>query len=288
MIHFPDIVDGTMRDDFLVCPTYAKRMYIEHIVPAEFTSLEHARTVFRGALAVARKEYHVKHHTAHVARDHGRAYIERKWASRFNALPLRNLLAAFDNYLAEWPLGTDGLHPAMYESRPLIGETVLLPLPVLHPLGGEQLRYAVYIDMLAVEADTGALVIVCDNLNWTSADLGNSDLRADITEKFYAAHSLLIGREFLAEVRASSAIYGCRRATTYRLEWMRDQWYRQVSSDFSRMVGMYHHRRFDQALSHVCQGCEYKPFCVAETPADVYAKFIPAQWCAKTAERKPL
>lgn len=290
MIYFPEVVDNTIRSAFLRCPKKARFEFIDNLVPHHHTDAQHAANVLRAGLTAARKAYFLDTASKRAAMEAGHEAMAIAWPSTFNdhSVSLHDIIAAFDTHMARWPMDRDSIHPAVYESRLLIGETILFSLPLSHPITFKPVKYAVHIDMIGIDQETGSVYVLCDELLPTLRESSAYNLDAAYTEKSYAANHLLLGIEAACEVREVTTLYQTGMVIVNRPKWMLDQWYAQIVADFSRMLKQYQQARFDANLGDACHGCGYRPLCEAQRAGEVLTKFIDATWSAKSGERQLL
>lgn len=151
---FPDCIDTTIRNSFVLCPTQAKYAYFENLAPSA-TSVD---LLFGGALAhgleTARRWFYDMKEASAQSIQAGRIAAEQYYGD-FDppAKSSKTKLAlgrALEYYFTVWPLGTDILQPARDKDGKLMVEwRFKLPIPgLVHPDHGGPIYLVGRSDMI--------------------------------------------------------------------------------------------------------------------------------------------
>ena len=285
---FPHDIDNTIRSSFVVCPTQARRAYIEDLSPIGESVHLHAGAAFAEGLEVARRAYHEGGVEPAAAVAEGQAALALYYgdfeAPQKSPKTRANMEQALAYYFAMWPLATDTYRPRKMEWR------FQVPIPELvHPDTQEPILYVGRPDTYG---DIGEVACIEDDKTATS--LGASwekqwHLDSQFTGYWWAAQELGVlprGGANAVLIRGCSilqpkfievedpagdiikmtgrgkakietrfrqqydrdASFGHSQALVYRPQWMIDRWLRQLQRDVRRMIDSYLNDEWDYAL----------------------------------------
>lgn len=303
MASFPNIIDSSMRSEFVSCPERFRNSFISNLAPKG----ANVHLVFGGAYAAAlhafRQSYYGPEYlgdfdTAQVAA--AKALIE-KWAGfepeSNSKKTLESCIACVESYLREYPPDRDVIKPLLAENgRPMTEFTFALPIPgSVHPETGDPMLYAGRMDMVG-KFDAGGIYVLDDK---TAGALGTYwsaqwKLRGQLTGYKWAVEQFgyhvdgVIVRGVAPLVREIKH----QQVIQQRPKFLVDAWLMQLRLDVDRMVEYWNHYgpgvRWPQAFDHACAdfgGCAFVELCCSPHPEiwiDEY--FQPREWNPLTDE----
>lgn len=282
---FPKEIDNTIREAFVVCPTKARRAYIEDLAaPTPSVHLHYGGATAEG-LEKARRAFYEQGRLHEEAVEAG-VQAALDFYGDFNppALSLKtreNLANSIRYYFTIWPMTMDSYRPKRMEWR------FRVPIPgLVHPDDQGEIFYTGRPDTLG---EVGTIDVVEDDktatslgaswgkqwlldsqftgYRWAAAQEGLLDLDgpgavlirglATYTPKFktyldengteIGTTGAQKGRPIRKEyVMAES--FGHDQALVYRPRWMVERWLGQLQRDVRRMIHSYLNNEWDYAL----------------------------------------
>ena len=273
---FPNIIDSSMRSDFVACPhSFYQRFILDRVRAGRAVHL-HFGGAYAEGLKVLRDHYYSQSGNQEAALEAGVAAIVKFWGN-FEPPPtsvktLDRCIGALEAYVAQYPLETDHIKPARApDGRLMVEFSFALPLPILHPITEQPLLFSGRCDMLASMG--GPLYLEDDK---TTERLGpswamNWRLRAQFTA--YAWGARAFGYDVQGVIIRGISIlknaYGHAEVIEQRPEWMIDKWYVQLLRDITRMIHSWRSHEWDQNFDSACAaygGCAYLDLCAAREP----------------------
>ena len=273
---FPEVIDSSMRSDFVSCPRKCQLKNIEHWKPKDQSVHLLAGGAYARGLEVARKAFYGEGRPALEAIGLGLQALMVSYGD-FKCPPesaksCERMLGALEYYFHVWPLDADYATPHLFEGETLGVEfSFVEPIDLLHPETGNPLLYAGRLDALMNFA--GGLSALDDK---TTSGIGPKwsqqwDLRSQFTAYIWGlqragidAQGFMVRGLAILKTKFDSA-----EAITYRPPWMVKRWYNQMLRDVQRMVDCWTEGYWDYNLDESCNaygGCEYKRICLAEHP----------------------
>lgn len=153
-MHFPDCIDTTIRNSFVLCPTQAKRAYFEDLaLPDASVDLHFGGAVAHG-LEIARVWFHDMKERPAQAIQAGAIAAEQFYGDfeppAKSAKTKANLRRALQQYFTVWPLDADILQPARDSGGKLMVEwRFKIPIPgLVHPDHGGPIYFVGRSDMI--------------------------------------------------------------------------------------------------------------------------------------------
>ena len=185
---------------------------------------------------------------------------------------IERVLEALIFYTETWPLETDDIQPYFVGKKPAVEFTFSIPLPIQHPVTGQQILYAGRYDLLGMYKG-GSLIGVDDK---TASQLGASwatgwNLRGQFTGYTWATREyglpcigiMVRGVSFL------KTKFGNQDSLQLRDDGMVNSWYEQMLHDVKQMVEAYKAGWFSQNFSDSCAaygGCPMQTTCTTLEP----------------------
>lgn len=299
-MNFPDAIDNTIRETFVICPEKARRAYIEDLdSPSPSVHLH-----FGGAAAAgwetARREFYERGKTAEWAVEQGVMAALRFWGDfepPVKATKTRESLEQCIRYYFDtWPMQYDVLTPKNIEWR------FAIPIPdLIHPDHGGPIFYSGRSD---APGDLAGVYTIEDDK--TASSLGESWAKQWVLDSQFTGYAwaaveqglmdpdspgpvLVRGVSILTPkfekdgtyIRAKS--FGHDQALVYRPKWMRERWLRQLQRDVRRMISSYLNNEWDLALhKNACAaygGCKFKDMCLSQDPESwIPLNYVKRKW----------
>ena len=277
---FPSIIRNTYRKAFVRCPQSAAYLYEEGLDGAPSIDL-HAGGAFAKGIEIARRCYYANALKVEHAIEAGRQALVHAYGD-FPCPPTSNktraaMEGALYYYFERWPLDApDALRPIMMPDGSLsVEQHFSVPIPILHPLTLEPLRYEGRIDMLAEDED-GDLWVVDEK---TTGKLGDSwanqwYLDAGQTGYVWWARRVLPQRSIVGVKIRGIGIYktgyGKMEVPILFQPWETERWYQQMLRDVARWKEMHVLGQYDRTLDHTCalynNPCAFLPLCKQQDP----------------------
>lgn len=272
---FPEVLDNSLVEAFLVCPTKCFREYFCDWKPKTPNVHLHAGGAYAHGLEAARLAFFRDGRPEPEAIAIGaKALIE--FYGEFECPPdsaksLEGTLGAFEFYFDRYPMGSDTAVPIDFGKGKLGVEfNFVEPLDIKHPVSGASLLYTGRFDQLC--NFQGGVYGEDDK---TTSQLGASwarkwDLRSQFTGYCWGAkqHKLPIMGFLVRGVSILKRGYDTQQAITYRQTWQIDEWYENLVFDVvPRMIQMWESERWPLALNDSCEaygGCPQRQVCLAE------------------------
>lgn len=276
---FPEIIDSSMRSDFVACPRMCELKNILHWKPKEPNVHLTAGAAYARGLEVARRAFYADHRPPKEAIALGLGALMEAYGD-FECPPdsaksLDRMLGALEYYFHAFPFEADYAHPHTFEGHdgPIIGVEFNFaePIDVTHPVTGQPLIYTGRLDAVM---DFAAGVFPLDDK--TTSGIGPKwsqqwDLRSQFTA--YVWGVMKAGIEVSGFMVRGLGIlknrYEKGEAITYRPPWMVERWYKQMCRDVRRMIACWEEGYWDYDLSDSCNaygGCDYRRICLSEHP----------------------
>ena len=303
---FPEVIDSSIRETFFSCPHKAFRMYFQHWKANRESINLVAGAAFAKGLEVARTAFFVNN----ISHDDSVALGVQALLGHFQEIyistgesyteELKNpdrMAQALEFYLTNYPLGGDGLEPAIMPNEKLgIEFSFVEELPVNHPVTGKPILFAGRADMVANYA--GGLYLVDEK---TTKSLGPTwpaqwDMRGQFSGYVWACRkqNLKVEGVIVRGVSILKTKFDHLPALTIRSPHETDLWFNQFVRDIKRMLVMWEEGYFDYALGEACTtygGCMFKDVCRA--PEDhkdsiLEASFTKRVWDPLTRKENPI
>lgn len=281
---FPQIIDNSLRSDFVACPRKFFYSGIRRLVSAAGTNIHlHAGGCFAKGIETTRIAFYVKKLSQLEAVLEGAAAMVEFWgdyeAPGGSTKTLDRMLGALDFYFESFPMSIDYVLPLITNNKAAVEFSFALPIPeVTHPETGEPLIYAGRFDMVGIYNN---LLFVVDEK--TTSSLGPSwsakwDLRAQFTGYCWAArtfHLPVVGT-IIRGISILKTKYDKAEAISYRPDWEIDRWYKQLIRDLNRMKALYLEGYWDYNISDACEsfgGCSFKRLCTSPEPENILPSY---------------
>lgn len=283
---FPEVIDNTMRSDFLTCPRKFAFSFIENLAPAAPSIHLHAGGAFAKGLEVARRSFYEQGNDESIARRDGLQALMAAYGpieapiTRSGDKSLENVIRAFDSYMERYKLGLDPIRPFVTANgKAMVEFSFTIPLEIEHPETGNPLLYGGRADMIGIMSD--ALWVTDEK---TASQLGETwadqwKLDSQFTGYIAAAHmhgypvaGALIRGVGLLKTKITHAEVQLHRGT-----WMIERWWQQLHRDVKRMVQAWKEGYFDYAIKKdSCAGyggCSFLMLC--ERPESEHENYLP-------------
>lgn len=273
---FPIAIDSTMLGTFRSCPQKMFRQYVEHWKPQSESVHLVAGGAFADGIEAARRAFYEQSLSSEESVAIGlKALLDRYGDFECppeSAKSLERTAGALEFYFANYPLGSDGAIPLLFEDgRRGIEFSFACPLPVAHPVTGDPILYTGRSDMIASYANG---TYIFDEK--TTSQLGPSwarqwEMRSQFTGYCWAARQFGIEASGVI-VRGVSILktkYDTQQAITYRTEYEVDRWVDQSCRDIERMIQCWKDNTWDYNLDHACAeygGCSLQTICKSPSP----------------------
>lgn len=276
---FPDVIDSTIRNDFVSCPKKFWYQRILGLAPKGGSVHLIAGGAFAKGIEVTRRRFYEEgadeqeaildgvlaawqHYGAF---DPGERYLNKS-ADRVGY--------ALVEYFCEYPLRTDRVQPYRKADGTTAQEfEFTFPLEVKHPVTDNPLLYGGRFDMVGEYMSD--LWVVDEK---TATRLGPSWLKS------FTLRGQLIGYCFAARqfdlpvngfiVRGISFLkdyYGHAEVIEPVPEYRLEQWREQIEIDARRMVESWQREEWSYAFGDACNsygGCPFQQLCTKQTPLD--------------------
>jgi hypothetical protein len=271
---FPEVIDNSMRSDFVSCPRKCELKNILHWKPKDQSIHLHAGAAYAHGLEVARRAFYGDGRPEKEAIGRGLAALMDAYGD-FQCPPesaksCERMLGALEFYFYSFPMGNDYAKPHDFGGDVLGVEfSFAHPIDVLHPVTGQPLLYAGRLD--AVMDFAGGVYPLDDK---TTSGIGPKwsqqwDLRAQFSGYTWGVRAAGISTDGFI-VRGLGILktkFDSAEAVTYRPPWMVERWYQQLLRDIQRMIKCWKEGYWDYNLDDACNaygGCEFKRICLAE------------------------
>jgi len=275
---FPEVIDSSMRSDFVSCPRKCELKNLLHWKPKDQSIHLHAGGAYAHGLEVARRAFYGEKRPAKEAIGLGLAALMEKYGD-FQCPPesaksCERMLGALEYYFHAFPLTADYATPHKFGDDILGVEfSFVEPIDVVHPETGQPLLYAGRLD--AVMDFAGGVYPLDDK---TTSGIGPKwsqqwDLRSQFTAYSWGVRKAGIDTQGFM-VRGLAILktkYDHAEAITYRPAWMVERWYNQMLRDVKRMIECWKEGYWDYNLDESCNaygGCEFKQICMTNRPED--------------------
>lgn len=264
---FPTFLDSTMLSSFRNCP---KKFYWEYILrlrPKGESIHLVAGGAFAKGLEVARKLYYDKGASMDIALQAAvvaalKAYtltdVDNEWAKSPRAI-----CEALNGYLTRWPLDQDYLRPVKQNGKHWVEFSFAIPLPIKHPVTGEDLLYVGRCDMIAEFA--GAIYTVDEK---TCSQMGESwarkfDMRAQFMGYNWAAqqHGFNVVGTVVRGIKFIKSGQEFGETIVMHSNLALNNWFDQTMRDIERMIKCWNEGYWDMNLGDVCtmfSGCPFQ------------------------------
>lgn len=277
---FPRVIDATIRNSFVACPTQAYWNHFRHLRKIG----GNVHLVFGGTLAKGletfRKSFYDRRSPAFHNHEASLIAATKAMIHEWGTFePTGDTPKTFDTcllalmqYFEQYPPLDDQVQPFISETGPAVEFTFALPIPGLfHPETGEPLLYAGRFDMLG---QVGKSLLVVDEK--TSGSLGASwakswELASQMTGYCWAAREY--GHPVAGAIIRGVGILKTRitflPVTLQRPNWLIDRWLEQLKRDVTRMIGAWQEGFWDQNFGATCGsygGCAYLELCTVKEP----------------------
>ena len=297
---FPQHIDNTMREAFVVCPTKFWRAHIQDLAPLQPSIHLHAGGAFAAGLEATRRAYFEQHRSPAEALAAGLDALTAFYGDfdppAQSVKTVANMREALIYYFEAWPLETDTLRPKHIEWR------FEHPIPnLVHPDNGGPIYYVGRSDapgelngMYTIEDDkTASSLGATWCKQWDLDSQGTGYVWAAQQEGYMPRDSqgpvLFRGVSILKPkytkggeyIRAES--FGHAQVLTYRPPWVVQRWQDQLVRDVKRMIHAYLNNEWDLALhKNACAaygGCPFKDLCLSQEPdAWIPVNYVKRKW----------
>jgi hypothetical protein len=303
---FPNDIDNTMRQSFVVCPEQFRRAHIQHLGPQVPSVHLHFGGCMAKGLEVARRWYYSEPTGAASYIRMGQEAAVHEWADfdppGGSYKTLDTLAESIRYYFETWPLDADTTPPNIgADGKPEVEWWFRLPIPgVTHPDHGGPIYAVGRSDFIP---NMGGLLGIADDKSASS--LGASwakqwELDSQFSqyawarrEQGHAVEYILVrgisilkpkwteivdpagtetnkkGQPIRREYNRAES-FGHAQALVYRPQWMVDRWLAQLQRDVKRMVSAYVNDEWDFALHKgACEaygGCTFRSLCTTQDP----------------------
>lgn len=277
---FPEVIDNTLRADFVRCQTLARYRHFEGFVAKEPSHDLHFGQCFAFGLAETRRAFFDRRAPERDALREGVAALRKKWGDfqppAESVKTLDRCVGALYSYTGEYPFGTDQLTPVLAAgtNQHAIEQTFKIPLAILHPDGsGKPLYYGGRTDLVA--ANTSGTMWAVDEK--TASRLGKQwrnywRLDSQMTGYVWACRQqgMPVAGAWVRGIGIYKAEYGHDFAAVLRPQWQVDRWYSQMLRDVQRMIECWRTGEWNLAISkEICavySGCAFQGVCEAANP----------------------
>lgn len=275
---FPEYIDSTILAAFRSCPRRAYLQYFQHWKPKTTSVHLHAGGAFAYGIEQARRAFFEQSMSADDAVAIGMEACTRFYGDYDcppeSAKSLDRTVGALEFYFDQYPLGNDGLYPAIIRDRSGIEFSFAEPLPnTQHPVTGAPLLYTGRADMLGIFADDLYVVDEKTATQLGATWAGQWELRSQFTGYIWAARTLGLhcSGAIIRGISILKTKYDTQQAMTYRGDWEVDRWLEQVARDVRRMVQCWKDNWWDYSLDTACTeygGCVFRQVCKSPNPEE--------------------
>lgn len=276
---FPDLIDNTMRGDFLSCPRKWMYGFLYQLAPAAPSVHLHAGGAFAHGLEIARKAFYMQGESEAESLRQGLEALMRFYGpvqfppTRSGDKSLDNVIKAYDSYMSRYRLGLDPIKPHKgKDGVPMVEFNFAIPTRIINPSTGNPILYGGRCDMIG---EMHGNIYVTDEK--TASQLGETwaaqwDLESQFTG--YCAAAMEYGYPVAGAVVRGVGLLKTKithaEAIVHRSRWVIERWWEQLHRDIQRMVTSYEESYFDLALSkNSCAaygGCPFKLMCQSQEP----------------------
>lgn len=282
---FPELVDNTMRGNYLQCPKRFEWAHIHQLAPMAPSIHLHAGGAFAAGIEVCKRTFYEQGKSAEESLRLGLEALIGFYGpvkapeTKTGDKSCDNVIRAFDSYFTQqYPLGRDLLRPHIAANgKAMLEFTFALPTEVEHPQTGDPILYGGRADAIN---DFGQSLMVSDEK--TASQLGEQwarkwNLEAQFTG--YVRAALQFGIPVAGVVVRGVGLLKTKithqEALVYRSQWVVDRWWDQLQFEIQDMVDNWKKKRFRYAQhKDVCGaygGCEFEMLCTSQEPA----RFVP-------------
>ncbi len=294
---FPRVITSSARASFSKCE---QRFFNEVVLGLQSkgqTSVHlTAGAAYAAALEGYRSEYEAtQDYDAAVARGLEaliKSYGPNDYEGETKTFDL--VVAAFVEYLFNYPPGKDHVRPLKLETKAAIEFSFVFEIPeVLHPQTKEPLLFAGRFDQL-VEYN-GAIFVFDDKTTSSMGPLWRKqwDLRSQFTA--YTVGALEHGYQVAGAIIRGMAILKTKCSTaeaiTYRPAWLVERWRERLVFDCKRMIEAWHsnywpHRGEESDACTSYGICPFMTLCTSHDPKPYYSVYYDVQrWDPIARER---
>jgi len=279
--HFPDLVDSTIRGDWVNCKKKVEYSFFRNIAGKHPSIHLHAGGAFAFALEATRRAYYERSESVDESLRQGLQALLKFYgpvqlpAARTGDKSCDNVVRAFDSYFARYPLATDMLKPLILPNgQAMVEFSFAIPMQITHPETGNPILYGGRADMIAKYNDT---LFVTDEK--TATQLGETwasqfDLDSQFTGYTKAAqvYGYPVAGTCVRGVGLLKTKITHAETFVYRSQWEIDRWWGQLHEDVEEMVERWKKNKFGMALhKSVCAaygGCQFKQLCLSRDPEE--------------------
>lgn len=303
-LSFPQVIDSTMRSDYVACKHKFFEAHILNLRGVEANVHLHFGGCFAKGLEVFRRSFW----GAGIYRGRflqsfklGAEAIIKAWgdAEKFSTAnisaihgggankTLEGCLDAYISFFEKYPPESDPITPLMVNSEPAVEFSFALPIPhISHPETGGPILYAGRFDMLATYGTSPNSVFVNDEK--TTVALGatwanNWRLRGQLTGYAWGAeeYGYPIGGVIVRGVSILKRDIGHAFVLEHRHKFQIERWLHQLTRDVEAMIRSWNEGYWDYAFDTACTnfgGCGYMDICKSEDQDTWRKKFIVSPW----------
>lgn len=279
--YFPEVIDSTIRAEFVGCQTKGYYSFVRQLGP-NFPSIDLiAGGAFAKGLETTRLDFYQEKLPLSKSVEHGMfeaiAHYTRELGD--NPMPdfkenkgVDRVCTALAAYFEHYNPAVDDIQPYFdANGRPGVEYTFSIPLPILHPDTGQPLLYAGRFDLLGLY--NNQLIVVDEK---TTSQLGPTwknkwNLRGQFTGYVWACrqYGLPVVGAIARGVSFLKKGHGFEQSLQMRAEWQCQQWYDQMIRDVERAKRAYVEGWYDQDFNEECanySGCPFQSLCTVQDP----------------------
>lgn len=267
---FPELIDNSMRSDFVTCASKFFWAYIRKLTGSAPNIHLHAGGAFAASLEAAKRAFYEKGQTVDESLRQGLEALLKFYGpvqapvTRSGDKSCDNVVRAFDSYFRTYPLGKDTFRPHFAANgKAMLEFTFAIPMEISHPVTGNPILYGGRADEIA---EGNGMLVVADEK--TTAQLGEQwskqwKLDSQFTGYIKACHvhGLPVAMALIRGIGLLKTKISHQEAHVYRSKWEIDRWWEQLHHDVQRMIDSWKKDHWSLALSKsACSaygGCEF-------------------------------
>lgn len=278
VLHFPTVIDATMRRDFVACATKFWYSYGRQIALEGRPSIDlWAGAAYAKGCEATRKAAFDGGLSDKDAVAEGALALIKYWGDMpddpDSPKSLQRMLAALDYYFEMYPPSKDSIRPYRLPNGKLATEiTFCLPIPgTKHPETGEEVMYSGRFDMVGIQED-----VLWGVDEKTSKALGATwprkwTLRSQFVGYTWGAHSfnLPIAGFIIRGIAILKTQFNHAQAIVYNPSWKIERWLDQLREDVEDMTHQWLRGRWRMNLDDSCtsySGCPFFRLCDSKEP----------------------
>ena len=281
---FPELIDSTMRSDFVSCEKKFEYARVFGLSPKGGSVHLIAGGAFAKGCEVARRKFYAEGLSEMDAIVEGvlaawQEYNDFEAPDKYQTKSADRVAYALVEYFTEYPFTTDTLQPYFgANGEPAIEFAFSFPLEVLHPVTGNPLLYGGRFDLVGEYMSSLWVVDEKTTTRLGPQWLKQFALRGQLLGYTYAAKQfglpvngfIIRGLSFLKDYYGHAEVI--EQVPDYRLE----QWREQLEYDAQRMVDAWNRGRFSWAFGDACNnygGCPFRNLCDKQNWQDWWQQY---------------